>query len=223
MDNNRLKPIKIMDSAALLGDILIPSTTPELPKDAPNLETAAAWAQDGINSAFAKGFIPEDLQNNYKSNITRAEFCRMAVRFVEYKLEKNIDEVLADNNKSRNPAAFSDTQDEDILAAYALGITGGTKAPTETAPGTFSPDGPFPREQAAGMIMNVCKVLGMETRNSPTAGFTDIDKASPWAVNGIDFCYANEIMGGTSKTALVFNPKGTYTRQESICTFDKLK
>ena len=181
------------------------------------IETAAIWARDGINSAVAKGFVPTDLQDNYANVITRQEFCRLAVKFVEYGTGKSIDTVLAERGVARTPDAFSDTADPDILAAFALGITNGT------GDGKFTPNGMFSREQAATMLMNACKVMGMSTQGVPAAGFGDMGSAASWATEGINFCYANGIMGGTSTTTLTFSPKGTYTRQESIITFNRIQ
>lgn len=189
-----------------------------LPSDyavAPALDTAAMWAHEGIQSAYSKGFVPLDLLDNYTAVITRQEFCRMAVNYVEYKTGKHIDLVLTDHGVTTQPGIFTDTNDPDILAAYALGITNGT------GPNTFSPDGQFSREQAATMIRNVCKVIGMDVTNPSEQGFADISTASAWAVDGINFVRSNGIMNGTGNN--VFSPKGTYTRQESIVTFDRIK
>jgi len=98
------------------------------------LYTADAWAFDNIKSAVEKGFVPEDIQNDYTQVITRAEFCRMAVKFVEYATGKSIGDILKEKGLTRDYNAFSDTDDPDILAAYALGITNGTQAPTADRP-----------------------------------------------------------------------------------------
>lgn len=195
------------------------------PQTAPNLNTAAGWAQERIQSAYEKGFIPADLQYNYSDVITRQDFCRMAVKWVEYKTGKTIDAILSDKGVSRNSNAFTDTSDPDILAAFALGITSGTVAPTTTTPGKFTPDGEFNRQQAAVMIMNTCKVIGMDTANPQTSNFVDLNDADSWALTGINFVRANGIMGGasTDPSKPTFNPNGTYTRQESIVTFDNIK
>jgi hypothetical protein len=178
---------------------------------------AAAWAQEGINSAITKGFVPADIQGSYASVITRQEFCRMAVKFVEYLTGETVDAILQEQGLAIDTDAFSDTIDPDILAAYALGITSGTGG------GKFSPNGQFTREQAATMLMNICKAVGMDVSNPPASDFTDINTASSWAKDGIDFVRANGIMGGTSTAGSVFTPKTTYTRQESIVTFDRIK
>ncbi|MDR0325400.1 MAG: leucine-rich repeat domain-containing protein [Oscillospiraceae bacterium] len=198
-----------------------PGATTPTPSN--TLDTAADWAKAGITSAIGKGFVPADIQDNYKNTITRAEFCRMAIKWLEYKTGKGIDTILTEQGKSRRQDAFADTADKDILAAYALGITNGTTAPTADKSGVFTPNGQFTREQAATMIMNTCRAAGMDVSKTTNAGFTDIGTASPWAVDGINFVRNNEIMGGTSTTALVFSPKGIYTRQESIMTFNNIK
>jgi hypothetical protein len=178
------------------------------------LDSASTWAREGIVSALSKGFVPADLQCDYKSVITRAEFCRMAVKFVEYQAAMPIDDVLAEQNLSRDTNAFTDTGDPDILAAFALGITGGT------GDNLFTPHGQFTREQAATMLRNTCRALGADTEGSPPAGFLDMESASSWAVEGIDFCRAGGIMNGVGENK--FDPQGLYTREQSILTFDNI-
>jgi hypothetical protein len=189
----------------------------------PNMGTAAEWAKTEIISALKKGFIQQEIQEDFARVITRQEFCLMAVLFVEYALDKDIDYVLTEKGLALDYYAFSDTSDSYILAAFALGITNGTRAPTETMPGLFTPGGQFSRQEAATMLMRVCKVIGMDTVNPPVSDFMDLNTAAVWARDGINFVRANGIMGGVSSTTPTFNPKGTYTRQESIVTFDRIQ
>ena len=180
-----------------------------------NISTASNWAKDGIQSAAEKGFVPTEIFGNYQEVISRVEFCRMAVKWVEYATGKNIDYILEEKGVSRNPNAFTDTRDPDILAAFALGITSGT------GNNSFSPEGQFTREQAATMVMNACKIIGANINNPMASGFDDINIASDWALNGINFVYSNGIMQGTGNNN--FSPKLTYTREQSILTFDNIK
>ena len=189
---------------------------------APNLDTADTWAQSEITSAVRKGFVPTDLQNNYKSTITREQFCRMAVMYLEYATGKDIDTILSEKDLTIDEDAFEDTDNKYILAAYVLEITKGTRAPSEGKPGVFDPNGSFNREMAATMLARVSKVLGEDTENAADAGYTDISSASNWAVNSINFCYASGVMKGTSTTPLKFSPKEAYTIQQSIATFDRM-
>jgi uncharacterized protein YkwD len=179
-----------------------------------NLNSSSAWAYNGIVSAIQKGFVPVDLQGSYQNVITREEFCRMAVKWVEYALGKNIDTILAERNLSRNPNAFSDTKDPDILAAFALGITSGT------GDNKFTPRGQFNRQQAATMIMNTCSVIGADIGNPPDSGFADLNTVSDWAVNGINYVRANGVMAGTGGNN--FSPLASYTREQSIVTFNNI-
>ena len=195
---------------------------PQKTLEAPNLATAEGWAAEHIQQAYEKGFIPDDLQNNYTAVITRQEFCRMAVKWMTYKTGKSIDTILSEKGLSRRQDAFSDTTDPDILAAYALGITSGEVAPTATTPGIFNPSGQFNREQAATMIRNVWKAIGLDISQTANAGFVDIQTASGWAVDAINFCNNNNIMNGTSASPKLFSPKDTYTREQSIVTFNNM-
>ena len=187
------------------------------------IDTASGWAKSDIVKAIAKGFVPEDLQDYYTSVITRQEFCRLAVRFVEYVLGKEIGEILSEKGLSMNPNTFTDTIDQYILAAYALDIVNGTQEPTNEAPGQFTPYGQLSRQEAATMIYRVCRVIGIGT-NDPTtvSNFVDMDSADSWAHDGINFVSANGIMNGTSATIPTFSPRGIFTRQESIVTFVRI-
>jgi len=179
----------------------------------PNLESASGWARPEITSAYNKGFVPVDILNNYQNIITRAEFCRMAMKFIEYKTGKSIDSILNERGLSRDPNAFSDTDDPDLLAAAALGITLGVSV------GVFAPNGEITRQQAATFLMRVNGLLGMDINDPPTAGYTDAYNIADWAENGVNFCYAAGIMQGSGGQ---FFPLNTYTRQESIATFDRI-
>jgi hypothetical protein len=177
------------------------------------LDTASDWAHNHITSGLAKGFIPSDVQANYRATITRSEFCRMAVLWVEYATGKKIDAVLADKGLSTDTGAFTDTSDPAILAAAALGITAGVGG------GLFNPNGEFNREQAATMILNTLEALGADV-DAPASTFADISAAAGWAVAGISFVQANGIMSGVGNNN--FDPKATYTREQSVATFNQI-
>ena len=104
----------------------------------------------------------------------------------------------------------------DILAAGKLDITAGAGG------GRFGVNDTFSREQAAVMLSKVFIILGEDVAGAPPFGFTDIESASGWAQNAINYVGMYGYMGGTSTTEKVFSPKGTYTRQESIVVFNKM-
>lgn len=187
------------------------------------IDTADDWARERIIEAIAKGFVPAEIQGDYGDVITRLEFCSLAVKWMEYALNRSIEELLEENGVSRNIAAFSDTSDPDILAAYSLGIINGEVAPTTTTSGIFNPDGSFTRQQAAVMATHICSAIGANVLNPQAADFEDMELAASWAISGINFVRANGIMTGiTSEPPYFFNPNGTFTRQQSILLFHNI-
>ncbi|MCL2002653.1 MAG: S-layer homology domain-containing protein [Oscillospiraceae bacterium] len=197
------------------------SASPPPPPTDP-LDSADTWAKDHIISALAKGFVPEDIQGDYTDTITRQEFARMAVEWVKYALgETDLDAIVAAHGlPERAGLTFGDTTDANILAAYRLGITAGAVAPTADVPGQFNPNGDFTRQEAATMIMNTCRAIGADTNNPPTADFADLSATVGWAQPGINFVRAHGIMSGDGTN---FNPTISYTRQESIITFNNIE
>jgi len=178
------------------------------------LASASEWARDGIQSALAKGFVPVDLRSNYKDVITRAEFCQMAISYLEHATGKDIETVMLEMGVAPEPNVFTDTDAPYILAAHALGVTNGT------GNNMFTPDGFFSREQAAAMILNVCRVLGKSVENAPSCRLEDMDDASAWAIEGINYCVANGLMSGTGNNS--FSPKQVFTREQSILVFNNI-
>ncbi|MDR0325512.1 MAG: S-layer homology domain-containing protein [Oscillospiraceae bacterium] len=216
--------IRLYIGGGLVVSIPLNDSGSTTPPPANPLDSAADWAKTGITAAIGKGFVPADIQGNYTNVITRAEFCRLAVRWLEVRLNKSIDAIVAEHGiAERMGHTFSDTTNTNILAAYRLGVTGGELAPTDAAPGRFNPSGQFNREQAAMMILNTVKVAGMDVSNTSSAGFNDIGTASSWAVNAINYVRNAGIMSGTGTADNpLFSPQRAYTRQESIVTFNNI-
>ena len=188
------------------------------PGPAPNVDSASNWAQEGVNEAYGKGIIPDEILGDWGAPITRGEFCKMAVKWVEYALNDSIDNILAQKGIALTPK-FSDTNDPYILAAFELGITGGTVSPTETSLGQFDPNGTLVRQQAAVLIFNTyTKVVGVTVSGIPNAGFDDMSAVASWAVNGVNFVRFFGFMNGTSPTT--FTPLGVFTRDQAIVTFN---
>lgn len=188
------------------GEISFDSTVPSSP-----------WSLDRITAADELGLITAEMRGAYQSTTTRAEFCRLAMRFLEVFYSKTSNEILKDRNITAR--VFSDTSDDAIGAAAALGITSGTSA----VKNTFTPNGSLTREQAATMLRNVMNVIGVDTTPPPhKILWTDKNSISSWAQSACDVMYEAKIMLGTSKTALVFNPKSSYTHEQAIITIQNL-
>jgi hypothetical protein len=118
------------------------------------------------------GLITDEMRGAYQSTATRAEFCRLAMRFLEVFYSKTSNEILKDRNITTR--VFSDTSDEAIGAAAALGIISGTSVVNNT----FTPNGTLTREQAATMLRNV---IGVDTTPPTNILWTDKNSISSWA------------------------------------------
>ena len=186
-------------------------------REGAHFSSMSDWAIEGVQQAYAKGFIiplMADMNYHYTNEIKRQEFCRMAVKWVEYATGKDIDTILSERGLTRDPNAFTDTSDPDILAAFALGITSGT------GNNRFAPYGLITREAAAGMIKNVCAALGRDVSGSPKAGFSDAADISVYTVDGVNYCVANGIMSGSDNK---FSPRVNFSREMSIVTFNNMR
>ncbi|GHU92870.1 hypothetical protein FACS1894208_00970 [Clostridia bacterium] len=173
------------------------------------LDTASTWAKSSIADSVAKNLVPDALQNKYTAVLTRAEFCRLAVKFVETYHGKTIDAILTEKGLKRG--TFSDTTDATILAAAALKIVSGG------GNGAFNPNGTLTRQEAATMINNILvNVLGINASKDVSVAFGDRSSIASWAQSSVAAVSSLKIMNGDGKN---FNPRGTYTRQEGIITF----
>lgn len=180
--------------------------------------TASQWALAELAEADKLGLIPDSLRDaDLTRPITRAEFAAVSVRV--YKAMCNLPLPTV---KLQEPI-FTDTNDNDVITAYLIGITNGTSATT------FSPDVLLNREQAATMLTRVFKkvsITGWEmskdgefadtfnamfTMPSP---FADDAKISDWAKPSVYFMAANGIINGVGNNT--FAPRATTDAEVAI-------
>lgn len=148
-------------------------------------ENASNWAKEELNEAREKGLIPDSFAKlDFTKPITRKEFAAVAV-----KLYEAITGVQAEASTT-NP--FTDTDDEYVLKAYALGITNGT---SET---TFTPDAEITREQMATMIARALDKaeISVSVDLDSVAKFDDDSELHEWGRNAVYFMAENGIIKG---------------------------
>ena len=183
-------------------------------------DAPAEWAKEEVGLALQNNLVPDILSTRFSANITRRDFCRLAVSLVEQKSGKSIDKVLADRGVIINYAAFSDTTDLRVLEACALGIVSGRGG------GIFDGDAGISREEAAKMLGNTANLLGIR-QNGTAIAFSDAASFSSWAVSAISFVSGTAdktsgkvVMGGIGSN--MFGPKGAYTYQQAFVTMLRL-
>ena len=104
-----------------------------------------------------------------------------------------------DNDHVTSP--FVDVHPGEWFAAaaewgYKEGITTGYTDGSHR----FGPDDPVTREQLVTMIARYCESKGMPASNKDVSLFDDRGSISPWAIDGVAFCYTHEIVSGIGGT-----------------------
>ncbi len=184
----------------LLGGIVV---LPARAADAP-----AAWAAEEVEAAIGLGLVPQDLQNQYEAEITRAEFCRLAVACLN-----EADRVNGWNLTSDASPSFADTSDADVLTAVGLGIASGD------GNGLFHPDKGITRQEAAVMLYNTLKVMGAPIQGVGSS-FTDQESIAAWAEEPVSAIVGWGVMNGTGDGG--FSPLASYSRQQAYVTMYRL-
>ena len=163
---------------------------------------SSSWAVAELNEAEALGLIPDILQGkDLTKPITREEFCELSVLLYE--------KVTATAASAASPNPFKDTNNQQILKAYQLGITNGI---SDT---TFEPNTLINREQCAAMLYRAIKAIAPDGDYS-TAGvqnFPDQKYISSWAVEATKYMSNLGIIKGD--TSGNFMPKATTSAQQA--------
>ena len=166
---------------------------------------ASSWAQEAVSGIQQNQLADNNLFNAYQQNITRGEFCMMAVKLYE---------------KARGTAPippqspFQDISDSpyktEILKASELKIVNGV------GDAKFAPKGEITREQIAVMFYNTLKAIYPDADYSTTADLTfkDDDKIADWSRNAVTYCYKSNIMSGID--TLTIGPKQNATREQAM-------
>jgi len=170
-------------------------------------DSPSSWAVSEIKAAVATGVVPENLQKNYTGVVKRSEVAQMFINLIEKSSGKDINTFLAQKNVQINPNAFSDTKDEAVLAANALGIINGV------GNGKFNPNGSLKRGEIAAIINRTAKVLGVNTEGY-THSFTDITQS--WLDTELGWPSSVNIVNGVGNGK--YNPNGTLTTEQAILT-----
>lgn len=177
----------------------------------------SSWAQAEVAEARQKGLIPQELDSQYQTNITRAQFCHLAAALLEQKTGREMEEILAGSGAS--PLTFTDTQDPIVSMLSALGVVNGK------GNGLFEPQADITREEAAVMLWRLAQQLGTVEPNRSQITFSDAGQISSWAKQAVSVISAceyngNAIMNGTGNNQ--FSPRQQYTREQAILTMLRL-
>lgn len=177
----------------------------------PYYQFASPWALEELDKAANYGFITEKIRSNMTNNITREEFCELAMKLY-YDLSDKIATHL------ENP--FIDVQNPEVLKAAELGIVAGI------GDGKFAPNNPVTRQEIAVMIKRVLSLANpsLDNHSYSDVDYLDKNETSSWAINELGFAINNGIIQGNKGR---INPLGYSTREQAaimiLRTFEKFK
>lgn len=167
---------------------------------------ASEWAKGELQGAFDAKLVPDILKGaDLKKPITREEFCELAVLLYEKTTGKVAVPV--------SPNPLNDTNNPQILKAYALGITKGTKVGTSNVP--FEPKTLINREQCAAMLYRTIQQIA-PTGDYSIVGvkdFPDQKYISGYAVEATKYMSKLGIIKGDTNG--YFRPYATSTVEEA--------
>lgn len=166
------------------------------------------WALTEVNAAIKDGLTTEKVLSSFQDNITREEFCELAVKLYE---------ALSASKAEAAPAdTFNDTNNPEILKAYKLGIVNGV------GESKFAPGSPITRQEIAVMLIRTVKVaVPTLDITAPAATFSDSAAIADWAKEAVSYFSAKGIIKGAGGA---FMPKANTTREAGVAlvkrTFD---
>jgi cell wall-associated NlpC family hydrolase len=173
----------------------------------------SGWAISEYQSANAAGLCSYAVvSNSMTDNITRQEFCELAVNLYK-KLTNDYDLMTP------TVSPFTDTDNVAVSQAYCYGLVSGT------GDDTFTPDRLVTREEMAKMLVST--LTASESRFSLSDGsdtsaidaFDDGYKVSDWAKASVITTLNYSLMNGV--TSDTFSPSGATTREQAIASINR--
>ncbi len=193
--------------------------------DFPARTEKSSWAVPAIDAARTAGLIPAELDQLYKLNVTRRDFCMLAMRLVRT-LRPELITDTGTGEATETDTLFWDCPDDDsftgmneINSAAKLGIIAGYEN------GSFEPFVPVTRQDAAVILANTAQLLGAEARGEASQ-FTDLANAKEYArsaiqtVSSLQTPSGDRLMGGDDEGR--FLPQQPYTIEQAIATMYRL-
>ncbi|MCH5210316.1 MAG: S-layer homology domain-containing protein [Oscillospiraceae bacterium] len=160
----------------------------------------AQWAKTEILKASAANIVNEKILCDYNRDITREEFCELVV---------NTYEALGGNFLNIPISAhFSDTNNWDVLEAYAIGVVSGI---SETE---FAPHEKITREQMAVMMNRLIELMNYAAEPTDLNVFNDFNQISSWATDSLSILAGSGIIKGISDAQIA--PLQNVSREQAI-------
>ncbi len=166
----------------------------------------STWAKEEVVKAIESNLVPFEYQSAFTFNIKRYEFCSIIVEFLEEYNNTSREEILRNNKIDLVNPPITDGFSDDIAICLNLGIVNGR------GNGIFDAESEITREEAAVMLTNLAKYLGLY-KYADDVYLNDKSSVSPWAMDAVNFVFQNKMMQGVGND--MFSPKTNITREQT--------
>jgi hypothetical protein len=181
---------------------------------------ASEWAVTEISDAVDLSLVTENVMSEFQQDITREEFCELAVKLYEKM-----------SGKTASPAAvnpFTDTGSKEILKAYELGIVKGISEKE------FAPKYKVTRQEISVMLFRTLKLImpNMNTEVKQPGLLLDKEDVASWAAEAVGFFHDQGIIkgndgsitdaAGVKHEGVYILPKANTTREQSIALVKRI-
>ena len=195
----------VLPRKLLAGNGIAPKPVPAL-HEGNVFRNASNWALVDLRVAANAGLTLAVKDMNYNELITREKFAEIAVALCEKLMSKPL------TVSATNP--FTDTDNPEILKAYAAGIINGT---TST---TFSPNNNITREAIATILMRVVDYAGLKLPQGTEKDFSDANQISSWASAAVKAMTAAGVINGISSDR--FAPLNNAKIEEAVILANRI-
>jgi len=165
----------------------------------------STWAVRSIDMLKNSNMIQDEFldEEMFQNDITREEFADLVVRL--YAQAKGIN---IENINGIDP--FEDSDNIMVSKAFALGIIKGMNDSNTI----FAPKKEIKRQEIAIMLLDLVKLLGIDTSAQIAAQFDDMNLVADWAEDAINFTVKEGILHGTGNNKV--DPLMNTTREQAI-------
>ncbi|MCD8180921.1 MAG: NlpC/P60 family protein [Firmicutes bacterium] len=173
----------------------------------------SGWAVSDYQQANEAGLVSYSVvSNNLKDDITREEFCELAVNLYE--------KLTGEDMIEPEVSPFYDTNSMAVAQAYCYGIVSGT------GDGMFTPDRLVTREEMAKMLVSTLTASEVDFSLSDgydgaevIEAFADADQISSWAKSAVITMLNYSIISGVDEYSL--EPLASTTREQAIASVNR--
>lgn len=182
----------------------------------------SGWAEAEYQAASEAGLVSHAIvSHNLTEDITRQEFCELAMNLYRKLAPEELNEYKREMAKSAAKGSpFVDTNSEAAIWAYNFGVASGTPS------GEFAPNRDVTREEMAKMLVSVMCATELEgfqiestKSDSEILNFDDAHQISSWAKNSLKLALEYQLINGVTDSEL--NPLGAVTREQAIATVNR--